>query len=391
MPRGWLAGGVNVYLDHAATAPVLPEAAAAYAEALGRVGNPSSIHADGRAARALLEDARERVAAVADAHPTEVVFTSGGTESVNIAVKGLLWAAGEGRDRVLVSPAEHRATLDAAEWLAARGAQVDLVPVDGVGRVVVPELARIIEAGGTRAVAVLSLLWANNEIGTIEDVDAVADLAAEVGAPLHWDAVAAFGHVPISFRRSGATALSISGHKFGAPIGTGAILVRRGAVPEALVHGGAQQAARSGTMDVAGAVALAVAAESAAAAMASEERRLRALSGRLARAIEREVPDAVLTGDAEGRLSGLVHATFPGLLGETLLFVLDQAGYSVSVGSACRAGVAEPSHVLIAIGLDAAAASSALRVSLGRTTTEADVDGFIAALPAAVAAARTAF
>jgi len=382
---------VNVYLDHAASTPVLPEAASAYAEALGRAGNPSSTHADGRAARALLEEARERFAAVADAHPTEVVFTSGGTESVNIAVKGLLWAAGDGRDRVLTSPAEHHATLDAVDWLAARGARVDLVPVDGVGRVVVPELARIIEAGGTRSVAVLSLLWANNEIGTIEDVDAVADLAAEVGAPLHWDAVAAFGHVPISFRRSGATALSLSGHKLGAPVGTGAILVRRGAVPEALVHGGGQQVVRSGTMDVAGAVALAVAAEAAAAAMESEDRRLRALSSRLARAIARDFPDAALTGDIVGRLPGHVHATFPGLLGETLLFVLDQAGYSVSVGSACRAGVAEPSHVLTAIGLDEAAARSALRVSLGRTTTEDDVDAFAAALPAAVAAARVAF
>lgn len=382
---------MHAYLDHAATSPVLPEAAAAYVEALGRVGNPSSIHADGRAARALLEDARERLAAVADAHPTEVVFTAGGTESVNIAIKGLLWSAGDGRDRIVTSPAEHHATLDAAAWLAARGARVDLVPVDGVGRVVVPELARAIEAGGTRSVAVLSLLWAHNEIGTIEDVDAVADLAAELGAPLHWDAVAAFGHVPISFRRSGATALSLSGHKFGAPVGTGAILVRRGAVPEALTHGGGQQAARSGTMDVAGAVALAVAAESAAASMASEDARLRALGARLAAAIAREFPEAALSGDPERRLPGHVHATFPRLLGETLLFVLDQAGYSVSVGSACRAGVPEASHVLLAIGLDEAAARSGLRVSLGRTTTRAEVDGLIAALPAAVAAARAAF
>lgn len=382
---------MNVYLDHAASTPVLPEAAAAHAEALARVGNPSSVHADGRAARAVLEDARERLAGVADAHPTEVVFTAGGTESVNIAVKGLRWAAGEGRDRVVTSPAEHHATLDAAEWLAARGTRVDLVPVDGVGRVVVPELARVIEAGGTRSVAVLSLLWANNEIGTIEDTDAIADLAAELGAPLHWDAVAAFGHVPISFRRSGATALSISGHKFGAPIGTGALLVRRGAVPEALTHGGGQQPARSGTMDVAGAVALAVAAEAAAASMAAEDRRLRELSGRLARAISRSFPDAALTGDVAGRLPGVVHATFPGLLGETLLFVLDRAGYSVSVGSACRAGVAEASHVLLALGLDEPTARSALRISIGRTTTEADVDGLVSVLPAAVAAARAAF
>jgi len=382
---------VNVYLDHAASTPVRPEAAVAYAEALGAVGNPSSIHADGRAARALLEDARERLAAAAGAHPTEVVFTSGGTESVNTAIKGLYWSAGPGRDRVITSPAEHHATLDAAEWLAAQGARVDLVPVDAVGRVRLDELGRVIEEGGTRSVAVLSLLWANNEIGTIEDVDAIADLAAELGVPLHWDAVAAFGHVPVSFRESGATAMSISGHKLGAPIGTGALFVRRGAEPAPLVHGGAQQPARSGTMDVAGAVALATAAELAVAELEAEERRLRELSGRLARGIARALPDAALTGDVVGRLPGHGHVTIPGLLGETLLFVLDQAGFSVSVGSACRAGVAEPSHVLLAIGLSEAQARSALRITLGRTTTEADVDAFLAVLPEAVARARAAF
>ncbi|MBO9578243.1 MAG: aminotransferase class V-fold PLP-dependent enzyme, partial [Microbacteriaceae bacterium] len=263
---------MNVYLDHAASTPARPEAVAAYVEALGRAGNPSSIHADGRAARALLEDARERFAATVEAHPTEVVFTSGGTESVNIAVKGLVWGAGAGRDRIVTSPAEHHATLDAVEWLGSRATRVDLVPVDGLGRVRLDELARIIEEGGTRTVALLTLLWANNEIGTIEHTDAIADLAAELGAPLHWDAVAAFGHVPISFRRSGAQAMSVSGHKIGAPIGTGALLVRRGAEPVPLTHGGGQQSARSGTVDVAGAVALAVAAELAVAELAEESR-----------------------------------------------------------------------------------------------------------------------
>ena len=382
---------MNVYLDHAASSPVRPEVAAAYADALGRVGNPASVHADGRAARALLEDARERLAAAADAHPTEVVFTAGGTESVNLAVKGLTWNAGEGRDRIVTSPAEHHATLDAAEWLAGRGTRVDLVPVDGAGRVRLDELARVIEDGGTRNVAVLSLLWANNEIGTIEDTGAIADLAAELGAPLHWDAVAAFGHVPMSFRRSGATAMSISGHKLGAPIGTGALLVRRGAEPAALSHGGGQQSARSGTVDVAGAVALALAAEAAVEELDAEGERLRGLATRLGEGIVRAVPDASLTGDAVDRLPGHLHATIPGLLGETLLFVLDQAGFSVSVGSACRAGVAEPSHVLLAIGLDEVTARSALRITLGRTSTPADVDAFLAALPAAVATARAAF
>jgi len=382
---------VNVYLDHAASAPVLPAAAAAHAEALVRVGNPSSIHADGRAAKALLEDARERLAAAIDAHPTEVVFTAGGTEAVNLAIKGLYWSATDGRDRIVTSSAEHPATLDAVDWLAGRGARLDLVPVDEFARVRLAELERTIVDGGTRAVAVLSLLWANNEVGTLEQVDAIADLAAEVGAPLHWDAVAAFGHVPVSFRRSGATALSISGHKFGAPVGTGALLVRRGAEPAALAHGGGQQVARSGTVDVAGALALAVAAEAATATLAAEAARLRALAERLAAAVRRDVPGSSLRGHPVERLPGHVHLTFDGLVGETLLFVLDQAGFSVSVGSACRAGVAEASHVLTAMGFDEAGARSALRVTLGRTSTESDVDRLIAALPDAVRAARAAF
>jgi len=390
---------MNAYLDHAASAPVRPEAAAAYAGALTTVGNPSSIHADGRAARAALEGARERLATAAGAHPTEVVFTAGGTESVNLAVKGLCWAAAaSGRDRIVTSPAEHHATLDAVEWLAGpegrggagrEGASMELVPVDALGRVRLDALGRALDGG----VALLSLLWANNEIGTVEDVAAVADLAARAGVPLHWDAVAAFGHVPVVFRDSGATAMSISGHKLGAPIGTGALLLRRGTEPVALTHGGGQQPARSGTMDVAGAVALAVAAELAVAELASEAARLGALGHRLAGGIRAAVPDAALTGDPDParRLPGHVHATFPGLLGETLLFVLDQAGFSVSVGSACRAGVAEPSHVLLALGRTDAEARSALRITLGRTTTEADVESLLDALPAAVARARAAF
>ncbi len=384
---------MNVYLDHAASAPVRPEALEAFTGALGLVGNPSSTHAHGRAARSLLEDARERLAAALDAHPTEVVFTAGGTESVNLAIKGLYWRGLQGgRGRIVSSPTEHPATLDALEWLRGQGAAIDLVPVREDGRVRLDELERRIEDGGTRDVAVLSLLWANNELGTVEDTDPIADLCAELGVPLHWDAIAAVGNVPVSFRRSGATALSISGHKLGAPIGIGALLVRRGNEPEALLHGGQQQTGRSGTVDVAGAAALAIAAELAVRELEAESARLTSLGERLRSGLVAAVPDALLSGPADpaGRAPGHVHATIPGVVGETLLFVLDQRGYSVSVGSACRAGVAEPSHVLLAIGRDDAAARSGLRVTLGRTTTEADVEAFLAALPAAVATARTA-
>ncbi len=383
---------MNVYLDHAASAPVRREALEAYTSALATVGNPSSTHANGRAARSLLEDARERLAAALDAHPTEVVFTAGGTEAVNLAVKGLYWRGlPGGRDRIVSSPAEHPATIEALDWLRGKGAAVDLAPVDAEARVRLDALLPLLE--GRRDVAVLSLLWASNEVGTIERTDRVADLCAELGVPLHWDAIAAVGKVPVSFRRSGATALSLSGHKLGAPIGTGALLVRRGNEPEALLHGGGQQTGRSGTVDVAGASALAVAAELAVAELPGEAARLDALGERLRAGVRSTVPDAVLSGPEEPteRIPGHVHATIPGVLGETLLFVLDQAGYSVSVGSACRAGVNEPSQVLLAMGRGEAEARSGLRITLGRDTSAADVGAFLVALPAAVAQARAAY
>lgn len=389
---------MSVYLDHAASAPVRPEVAAAHADALRSVGNPSSVHAAGRAARARLEDARERTAAALDAHPTEVVFTAGGTEAVNLAIKGLAWRGlAAGRDRVLSSPAEHAASLEALAWLDGRPcagavAQVELVDVDSTARVRLDALAERIEQSGTRRVALLSLLWAQNELGSIERTDPIADLCAELGVALHWDAVAAVGKLPVSFRRSGATALSLSGHKLGAPIGTGALLVRRGHEPESLLHGGSQQPGRSGTVDVAGAVALALALELATAEREVESARLGALGERLRVGIRDAVPDVRLSGpdDPAERLPGLVHVTFPGLVGETLLFLLDQDGFAVSVGSACRAGVNAPSEVLLATGLDAATARAGLRISLGRTSTADDVDAFLAALPRAVALARTA-
>jgi len=379
---------VSVYLDWAASAPVRPEVAAAYAEALAVVGNPSSVHAHGRAARAMLEDARERLAAALDAEPVEITFTSGGTESVNTAIKGLWWASGAdgGRGAIVSTPAEHHATLDALEWLAAQGAEVRLVDVDADARIDLAALESALSAG---PVALVTALWANNELGTIEHVDEVARIAADAGVPVHWDAVAAFGHTPVSFRGSGAAALSISGHKFGAPIGTGALAVRRGATPVPLIHGGAQQPARSGTIDVPGAVALALAAELAIADLEGESARLAALQERLEAGIRAAVPDARVSGAGE-RLPGHVHVVIPGLLGETLLFLLDQEGYSVSVGSACRAGVAEPSHVLLATGASEADARATLRLTLGRTTTQADVGGFLAVLPSAVERARAA-
>lgn len=392
---------MSVYLDHAASTPARPEALAAWAAAQSVVGNPSSVHGHGRAARALLEESRERLAAALVAHPTEVVFTAGGTESVNLALTGL-WRAGlaTGRRRVVVGAAEHHASLDAAAAIAAAARRseggatgpddvVQLAAVDEVARVRLDVLEELLAQPSP--VAVVGLLLANNEVGTVERMDAVRDLAARFDVPLHWDAVAAVGRIPVDFAASGAAAMSIAGHKTGAPSGTGALLVRRGTALEPIIHGGGQQLARSGTVDVAGAAALAVAVELAVAELPERSSRLRALESLLRARLLEAVPDAVLRGDAVDRLPGTVHVTIPGVDGESLVLLLDRAQVSASMGSACRAGVAETSHVLLAMGLDARTARGALRLTLGRGSTEADVDAAVSAIASAVPLARAAF
>jgi len=382
---------MGAYLDHAASTPARPEALEAWMRVQSDAGNPASTHGHGRIVRATLEDARERLAAALGAHPTEVVFTAGGTEAVNLAVHGLARAGrADGRDAVIVGAAEHHATLDAAAALAGDGVEVLSAPVDELGRVRLDALEPALAARAGR-VAVLALLLANNEVGTVERVAEVAALAAATDAPLHWDAVAALGRVPVDFAASGATAMSIAGHKIGAPAGTGALLVRRGARIEPLLHGGGQQLARSGTVDVAGAAALSVAAALAVAELDAHAAALTELAERLTAGVLAAVPDAVLRGDPVDRLPGSVHVTIPGVDGEALVLLLDRAGVSASMGSACRAGVAETSHVLLAMGVDARTARGALRLTLGRGSTVGDVDAAVAALAAAVPLARAAF
>jgi len=374
-----------VYLDHAATTPMHPAAIAAYAEALGGVGNPSSIHSAGQGAKRVLEQARERVAASLGCEPIEVVFTSGGTESVNLGVKGLWWArqSDRPRPRLLVPAGEHHATVDAVEWLERHdGAVVTWLPLDEHGRLRVEALAAALDEHDD--VALVSLLWANNEVGTLQPVDEVVALAAAHGVPVHCDAVAAYGQVPIDFAASGLAALSVSAHKIGGPIGIGALVLARTATVEPLIHGGGQQRqVRSGTQDAPAAVAFAVAAEQPHPAY--EPLRDRLVEGVLA-----AVPTAVLRGDPVDRLPGNAHFTFPGCEGDSLLFLLDAAGVAVSTGSACQAGIPEPSHVLLAMGLTDEEARGALRMTVGHTSTEADVDALLAALPDAVARATRA-
>ncbi|WP_374010806.1 cysteine desulfurase family protein [Leifsonia sp. LS-T14] len=379
-----------VYLDHAATTPMRPEAIAAYTEAMGVVGNPSSIHSQGQQARRLLEEARETVAGTLGADPIEVVFTSGGTEAINLGVKGMYWARNDGtrRPRILVPGGEHHATVDTVEWLVrSEGARVDWLALDGSGRIVAP--ASI--AGDD--IALLTFLAVNNEVGTVQPVAALAEAARSAGVPVHVDAVAAYGHLPLDFGTMGVDALSVSAHKIGGPVGIGALVLSRASTVVPLIHGGGQQRqVRSGTQDVAAAVSFAVAARLAESEREAEATRLSALQDRLIHGVREVVPEAVLSGPepGSGRVASNAHFTFPGAQGDSLLFLLDMAGVSVSTGSACQAGIPEPSHVLLAMGRHEEEARSALRFTLGRTSTEADVDALLAALPAAYAQASRA-
>lgn len=373
-----------VYLDHAATTPMLPEAILAYTDALGIVGNPSSIHSQGQNAKRLLEEAREKVAASLGAEPIEIIFTSGGTESVNLAIKGLFWARraeNPARVRIVVPRGEHHATIDAVEWLERyEGAVIDWVPLDRHGRLSLADL----DAALGPDVALVTLLSANNEVGTLAPVAEVVALAAGQGIPVHADAVSAYGHVPIDFASTGLAALSVSAHKIGGPLGIGALVLSRGADVVPLIHGGGQQRqVRSGTQDAPAAIAFGVAAS-------ARHRPLTALRDRVIAGVTASVPLAVLRGDPVDRLPGNAHFTFPGCEGDSLLFLLDVAGVSVSTGSACQAGIPEASHVLLAMGLTENEARGALRITVGHTTTEADIDVFLEALPLAVARAQRA-
>lgn len=390
-----------IYLDHAATSPLRPEARDAWLAATAEVvGNASSIHGAGQGARRVLEDARERLAAALDCDPVEVVFTSGGTESVNLGITGLYRARREatGRTTIVAPTAEHHATIDTLAWLHAHDvADIEWIPVD---RDALVDLEAWRTAVGSGDAAIATLLAANNEIGTMQPLVAAAAACAGEGVPLHVDAVGAFGHVPLSFRElraesgsrgGGLVAMSVASHKLGGPVGVGALVVAREARIEPLVHGGGQQRGiRSGTQDPAGAAAFAVAAELAVSELAAETARIAALRDRLEQGLRVRIPDARISAAGATRLPGHVHLVLPGAQGDSLLLLLDSAGIAVSTGSACQAGVPEPSHVVLAMGLGEHAARSALRLTLGRTTTDADVDAVLAALPEAYDRARRA-
>jgi cysteine desulfurase len=377
------------YLDHAASTPMLPEAVAAMTEALGVTGNASSLHASGRRARRAVEESREAVAAALGARPSEVVFTAGGTESDNLAVKGLFWArraADPRRTRVVASSVEHHAVLDAVEWLERHeGAEVTWLPVDELGRVH-PDVLREALADD---VALVSVMWANNEVGTVQPVHELAQVAHEQGVPLHSDAVQAVGSLDVDVAASGVDALTLTGHKYGGPLGVGALVLGRGVPCTPLLHGGGQERdVRSGTLDTPALVGLATATTLAVARRKETADRVSALRDRLIAGVRSAVPDSLLNGDPVDRLAGNAHFGFPGCEGDSLLMLLDAQGVEVSTGSACSSGVARPSHVLVAMGQDEVTARGSLRFSLGHTSTDDDVDALLAVLPAAVERAR---
>ncbi|MDF2710813.1 MAG: cysteine desulfurase NifS [Nonomuraea muscovyensis] len=369
---------------------MLPEAIEAVTEQLGRVGNASSLHAAGRRVRRVVEEARETIADALGARPSEVVFTSGGTEADNLAVKGLYWARAP-RRRILMSAVEHHAALDPAHWLADdQGAQVELLEVDAAGRVH-PDTLRAAIAADPDSVALVSVMWANNEVGTIQPVHVLAAIAHDHGIPFHTDAVQAVGQLPVSFADSGADALTISGHKIGGPMGVGALLLARGVTPVSVLHGGGQERdVRSGTLDAPAIAGFAAAVRIAVKEQHEQRRRLTELRDELIERVRQAVPDVVLNGDPDHRLPGNAHFSFPGCEGDALLMLLDAKGVECSTGSACSAGVAQPSHVLLAMGAEPAAARGSLRFTLGHTSTRDDVDRLVEVLPAAVERARRA-
>lgn len=382
---------MGVYLDHQATSPMSETVKQAYLEALDLVGNPSSIHQAGQKARAVLEDARERIAAVLDAEPVEIVLTSGGTEAINAALKGALWAAQkthpDNPGAVVATHAEHHATLDALKWLVDTGSTWLAPGVDERGVMNIDELRATLSSN---RVALVTSLLANNEVGSLQPVADIVEISREHQVPTHLDAVAALGYIPVSFRDLGVTAMSVSAHKVGGPVGVGALVLSRHAPAwEALHHGGEQQRQRSGTLNVAGALGFAVALEAREAQRQHGSAALARLRDRLMVGLQAAVPHVVVRG-SQDRLPGNLHITVPGCEGDVLLYLLDQHGIHVSTGSACQAGVPEASHVLLAMGVSEADARGALRFSLSYSTTEAEVDQVIAVFASVVEKASAA-
>ena len=383
-----------VYLDHAATSPIRPSVLAHYSKALEQVGNAASVHSFGQSSRQMLEEARELIAASIGCDRNEVIFTSGGTESDNLAVKGLYWSRhGQDRNRTLIvtSSAEHAAVLDAVNWLVTeQGAEAHFVSMNEDGVLDLAELSEVLEKRADQ-VALVSLMWANNEIGVVHPIQKITELARKFAVPVHSDAIAALGHIPVNFAASGLSAMTITGHKVGSPVGVGALIVARSEKLTPVFHGGGQERnLRSGTPNAAAASAMALAVKEAVDEQVQLEALHARLSERIVSGVREVAPDVKVSSEHAPRLANNVHFRFPGCLGDSLLFLLDVNGVSVSTGSACAAGVSGPSHVVLSLGANSDEAMGTMRITFGHNSSEADVDGFLEAFPKAYEGAKKA-
>jgi len=375
----------SIYVDHAATTPMSPAAVSAISEQMQQLGNPSSLHSHGRSTRKALEDAREKIAAQVDCLPSEVIFTASGTEANNIALKGMFWNGKKsGKNVVVISSVEHHAIVDPAHWLETHeGAEVIAIPVTGDGVINLDFLREVVSNRGTE-IAVISIMHSNNETGVLQPISEVVDIAGDI--PVHTDAVQSFKKVELSYKKLGVTALTISAHKVGGPLGIGALILRRAYEIPALLHGGGQEREiRSGTLNTPSIVAF-----SAATTIDYPSNSISSLRDSFIAGVKSTVPDAYINGEKSSRLPGIVNVTFPGTQSDTLLLLLDSAQVSASTGSACSAGVHEASHVLLAMGHTEISAQSSLRFSFGATSSKADVEYVLSVLPDVIERGRAA-
>jgi cysteine desulfurase len=374
---------MSVYLDHAATTPMADAAIAAMTSSLSKIGNPSSLHTQGRATRKDVEDAREVIAKAVGALPSEVIFTGSGTEADNAAIKGLFWKSG--KKVIVISSVEHHAVLDPARWLAEHeGAEVIEIPVTKTGLIDLDFLKDLIAKRGNE-IALISVMHSNNETGVIQPVGEVVKIAGDI--PVHTDAVQSFTKTPLSYKELGVTSLALSAHKVGGPHGIGVLVLRRAYEIPALLHGGGQEREiRSGTLNAPSIVALAAAVEKST----YNASRVAALRDRFESGVRAAVPDAYINGVDAPRLPGITNVTFPGTQSDSLLLLMDSEKVSCSTGAACSAGVHRPSHVLLAMGHTEITAQSSLRFSCGATSTEADIDFALSVLPTVINRGRAA-
>lgn len=378
------------YLDNAATTAMLPEALEVMYREAANVGNASSLHGAGRRARRVVEESREKLAAAVGAKPQEIIFTASGTEANNLAVKGMFWNAGATKRAILSSPIEHHAILDPLEWLEREhNVTLHLADVDGDGRTKVESVAQLLSEHDNE-ISFVTMMHSNNEVGALQPVEEIAAISREYKIPIHSDAVQSFGKVPLDFAKLGVNAMTISGHKIGGPLGVAALVAKKELELTPLLHGGGQERdVRSGTLHTPAIAAFATAAELSHQRLLANADHIKALRERLIQGVTAAVADVRLNGGAS-TLPGIAHFTFAGAEGDALLLLLDAQGVQCSTGSACSAGIAQPSHVLIAMGMAPKVARSSIRFSIGTTTTEQEIDKAISVINEVVTRARAA-